>query len=73
MDLTAEFYIETVEKVFQKHALPLGSKWRLSGRPVHLPASDPRYRADDRLKVKSDDITGRGQTHAAYGSLREPR
>ncbi|MDD2860132.1 MAG: polyhydroxyalkanoate depolymerase [Acidiphilium sp.] len=29
MDLTAEFYLETVERVFQRHDLPMGTlKWR---------------------------------------------
>ena len=62
MDLTAEFYLETVEKVFQRHELPQG-RLMLGGRRV-----DPTAIHDTALMTiegEKDDITGRGQTEAA--------
>ncbi len=62
MDLTAEFYLQTVEEVFQKHALPKG-EFTHRGRPVR-----PEAIADIALMTiegERDDITGRGQTEAA--------
>ena len=62
MDLTAEFYLETVEKVFQGHDLPLG-RLMLCGRRI-----DPSAIRDTALftiEGEKDDITGRGQTKAA--------
>jgi poly(3-hydroxybutyrate) depolymerase len=64
MDLTAEFYLQTVEQVFQKHALPEGTLTH-RGRPVR-----PQAIADIALMTiegEKDDITGRGQTEAAHG------
>ena len=62
MDLTAEFYLQTVETVFQKHLIPLGQfKHR-----DHL--IDPGAIRDIGLMTvegEKDDITGRGQTGAA--------
>ena len=61
-DLPAEFYLETVQKVFQEHALPLGRfEWR--GRRV-----DPRaIRRTTLFTVEGerDDICAPGQTVAA--------
>jgi poly(3-hydroxybutyrate) depolymerase len=62
MDLTAEFYLDTVEIVFQKHALPKGEMMH-HGRPVR-----PQAICDTALMTiegGKDDITGRGQTDAA--------
>ena len=63
LDLTAEFYIETVRLVFQEHALPLGRlAWR--GSPV-----EPRaIRRTLLLTVEGerDDICAVGQTLAAH-------
>ena len=63
LDLTAEFYLETVRLVFQEHALPLGNlKWR--GEPV-----EPRaIRRTMLLTVEGerDDICAVGQTMAAH-------
>ena len=42
-DLPAEFYLETVEKVFQTYDLPLGKLG-----PHRQPGGDPAYGADDR-------------------------
>jgi poly(3-hydroxybutyrate) depolymerase len=63
MDLTAEFYLETVSKVFQEHALPKG-ELELAGRLI-----DPKAIRDIGLMTiegEKDDITGRGQTEAAH-------
>jgi poly(3-hydroxybutyrate) depolymerase len=63
MDLTAEFYLETMREVFQKHSLPLGRlKWR--GRVVQ-PASIRRT-ALLTVEGEHDDICAVGQTVAAH-------
>lgn len=62
MDLTAEFYLQTVEAVFQKHSLPKG-EFLHRGRPVQMPAI--RDTALMTIEGEMDDITGRGQTEAA--------
>ena len=63
LDLTAEFYLETVRLVFQEHALPRGElKWR--GMPV-----EPRaIRRTMLLTIEGerDDICAVGQTVAAH-------
>jgi polyhydroxyalkanoate depolymerase len=63
LDLTAEFYLETVSRVFQQHLLPRGElTWR--GRRV-----DPRaIRKTALLTVEGerDDICAVGQTVAAH-------
>jgi poly(3-hydroxybutyrate) depolymerase len=64
MDLTAEFYLQTVKTAFQDHALPLGTM-RSRGRKV-----DPRaIRKTALMTVEGelDDISGAGQTYAAHG------
>ncbi len=62
MDLTAEFYLDTVEMVFQKHALPLG-EFMHRDRKVRPEAI--RDTALMTVEGEQDDITGRGQTEAA--------
>ena len=62
MDLTAEFYLQTVETVFQKHLIPRG-EFTHRGHLV-----DPGAISDIGLMTvegEKDDITGRGQTRAA--------
>lgn len=62
MDLTAEFYLQTVETVFQKHLIPLG-QFRHRDHLI-----DPGAITDIGLMTvegEKDDITGRGQTGAA--------
>lgn len=64
MDLAAEFYLQTVEAVFQKHLLPRG-EYRHHDRLVR-----PQAIRDIGLMTiegEKDDITGRGQTRAAQG------
>ena len=61
-DLTAEFYLETIDHVFQKHSLP-------KGEFVHRgKAIDPDAIRDTALLAiegERDDISGIGQTRAA--------
>ncbi|KPP81124.1 MAG: poly(3-hydroxybutyrate) depolymerase PhaZ [Oceanicaulis sp. HLUCCA04] len=63
MDLTEEFYLETIADVFQAHALPQG-KFEVKGRLV-----DPSAITDIALLTvegENDDISGIGQTQAAH-------
>jgi poly(3-hydroxybutyrate) depolymerase len=63
MDLAAEFYLQTVETVFVRHALPKGEMTH-RGRPV-----DPaRIKRVGLLTIEGehDDISGVGQTEAAH-------
>jgi len=63
LDLTAEFYLETVEKVFQKYELALGTlEWQ--GRPVDPKAI--RRTALLTIEGERDDICAVGQTVAAH-------
>lgn len=62
MDLPAEFYLQTVDTVFVKHALPQG-KMTHRGAPVDLCAI---HRAGLlTVEGENDDISGLGQTKAA--------
>jgi poly(3-hydroxybutyrate) depolymerase len=61
-DMTAEFYLQTIEQVFQEHSLP-------KGEFVHRgKAIDPAAIVDTALLAiegERDDISGIGQTKAA--------
>ena len=62
MDMTAEFYLQTIDVVFQRHLLPDG-KWVSKGRLV-----DPKAIKNTALMAvegEFDDISGIGQTKAA--------
>jgi poly(3-hydroxybutyrate) depolymerase len=63
MDLTAEYYLQTVDLVFVKHALPEG-KMTHRGRPVD-PSKITRV-ALMTVEGENDDISGLGQTEAAH-------
>lgn len=63
MDLPAEYYLETISMVFQKHQLPLG-EMRVHGDPV-VPAAIRRT-ALFTIEGELDDISGPGQTVAAH-------
>lgn len=63
MDLTAEFYLQTVDTVFVKHALPRGEMMH-RGKPVDLKAI--RGVALMTVEGENDDISGVGQTKAAH-------
>jgi poly(3-hydroxybutyrate) depolymerase len=62
MDLTADFYLETVDTVFQRHALPLGAL-EVEGRLVE--PSKIRRTALLTVEGEKDDICAVGQTLAA--------
>ena len=61
-DLSADFYIETVDLVFQKYALPKG-EMTFRGRPVNPAAI--RRTALVTIEGERDDICAIGQTLAA--------
>ena len=62
MDLTAEFYLQTVHTVFQEHALPDG---RMMHRGQRVDCSKIRKTAIITIEGERDDICGLGQTEAA--------
>jgi poly(3-hydroxybutyrate) depolymerase len=64
MDLTAEFYLQTVETVFVRHALPKG---RRTHRGKHVDPAAIRRVALLTVEGEHDDISGVGQTEAAHG------
>jgi poly(3-hydroxybutyrate) depolymerase len=66
MDLTAEFYLQTVETVFINHDLPEG-RMRHRGRLVD-PSAITRT-AVLTVEGERDDISGVGQTEAAHRLL----
>ncbi|MEO1221600.1 MAG: polyhydroxyalkanoate depolymerase, partial [Pseudomonadota bacterium] len=61
-DMTAEFYLQTVEEVFQKHSIPNG-EFRHKGEIVDL--SGITHTALLAVEGERDDISGLGQTQAA--------
>jgi poly(3-hydroxybutyrate) depolymerase len=63
MDLTSEFYLQTVDMVFVKHALPQGELMH-RGEKVDLNAI--RTVALMTVEGEKDDISGIGQTQAAH-------
>ncbi len=63
MDLTAEFYLQTVDTVFVRHALPKGEMMH-RGVPVDLAAIENV--ALLTVEGENDDISGLGQTYAAH-------
>ncbi|MFD1747228.1 polyhydroxyalkanoate depolymerase [Rhizobium helianthi] len=62
MDLTAEFYLQTVDTVFIQHALPKGT---MMHRSVPVDTTAIRNVALLTIEGENDDISGVGQTHAA--------
>jgi poly(3-hydroxybutyrate) depolymerase len=63
MDLAAEFYLQTVETVFVKHALPKGE---MMHRQTPVDPSRIRNAALLTIEGEKDDISGVGQTEAAH-------
>jgi poly(3-hydroxybutyrate) depolymerase len=63
MDMTAEFYLQTVDEVFIKHSLPSGTM-RHHGQKVDPSAI--RNVALMTVEGEKDDITGAGQCKAAH-------
>ena len=62
MDLTAEFYLQTVQIVFKEHLLPRGA-WVSRGRPIDPSAIETALMT---VEGELDDISGIGQTKAAH-------
>ena len=62
MDLTAEFYLQTIQVVFKEHQLPRGV-WVSRGRPIDPSAIETALMT---VEGELDDISGVGQTKAAH-------
>ena len=62
LDLPAEFYLDTIEIVFQKHSLPNGT-WEVDGQLVA--PKDITGLGLLTVEGELDDISGTGQTKAA--------
>jgi poly(3-hydroxybutyrate) depolymerase len=63
MDLTAEFYLQTMKTVFQDHALPNGT---MMHRGTRVDCSHIRDTALMTVEGERDDVCGLGQTQAAH-------
>ena len=63
MDLTAEFYLQTVDTVFLRHALPLGE---MMHRDKRVDPAAIAHVAMLTVEGEHDDISGVGQTRAAH-------
>ncbi|MBB1093406.1 polyhydroxyalkanoate depolymerase [Rhodopseudomonas pseudopalustris] len=63
MDLTAEFYLQTVDLVFVKHALPKGE---MTHRGKLVEPSKIKRVALMTVEGENDDISGLGQTEATH-------
>ena len=64
MDLTEEFYLQTIDVVFQSHLLPRGLLTHHGGRPLRLDAIKDIGLMT--VEGEQDDISGVGQTQAAH-------
>ncbi len=63
MDITADFYLQTIEEVFQKHSLP---KNEFIYRDELVRPDFVKQTALLTLEGELDDISGVGQTYAAH-------
>lgn len=63
MDMTEEFYLQTVDAVFIKHSLPKGE---LMHRGHRIDTSAIKNVALLTIEGENDDISGLGQTEAAH-------
>ncbi len=63
LDMPAEYYLDTIQTVFQEFALPRGL-WKVKGEPVK--PADIRKTALLSIEGELDDISGVGQTAAAH-------
>jgi poly(3-hydroxybutyrate) depolymerase len=63
MDLAAEYYLQTVDTVFVRHALPKGE---MTHRGTRVDPSRIRRVALMTVEGEHDDISGLGQTEAAH-------
>ncbi len=64
MDLSAEFYLQTIDTVFQQHLLPRGL---LVSRDRHVDTAAITRTAVLTVEGERDDISGIGQTRATHG------
>jgi poly(3-hydroxybutyrate) depolymerase len=62
MDLTAEYYLQTIQVVFKEHLLPRGA-WVSRGRQIDPSAIETALMT---VEGEFDDISGIGQTKAAH-------
>jgi poly(3-hydroxybutyrate) depolymerase len=63
LDMPAEYYLDTIKKVFQEFALVNGT-WVVDGQPVR--PQDIRHTSLLTIEGELDDISGTGQTKAAH-------
>lgn len=63
LDMPAEYYLDTIEVVFQQHLLPRGL-WDVAGERVNPGAI--KNTALLTIEGELDDISGQGQTRAAH-------
>jgi poly(3-hydroxybutyrate) depolymerase len=63
LDMPAEYYLDTIKRVFQEFALVNGT-WQIDGRFVR--PQDIRSTALLTIEGELDDISGTGQTRAAH-------
>ncbi len=63
MDLSAEFYLQTIDEVFLRHSLPKGE---MTHRGVPVDPSKIERVALMTVEGEKDDIAGLGQTAAAH-------
>lgn len=68
MDLTAEYYLQTIDVVFQRHALP---ERRMLHRGHRVDTDAIRSTALMTVEGELDDISGIGQTQAAHELFRK--
>lgn len=69
MDIPAEFYLQTVDTVFIRHALPRGlMEWKddTTGQTMRVRPQDIQHTALLTIEGERDDISARGQTTAAH-------
>lgn len=66
MDLPADFYLQTIERVFQKHALPLGT---FASRDRLIEPAAIARTAVMTVEGENDDICAVGQTAAVHRLL----
>ena len=63
MDLTAEYYMQTIESVFVRHSLPKGE---MTHRGTRVDLAAIRNCGLMTVEGEKDDISGVGQTQAAH-------
>jgi poly(3-hydroxybutyrate) depolymerase len=67
MDLSADFYLDTIRHVFQEHSLPVGA---FTHRDEKVEPAAIRKTALMTIEGELDDISGLGQTRAAHDLCR---